>query len=163
MVTELFTRKQEEVLDIVTKYPGASVSKLAKILGVPSGTGLDRINRLEAGHWLKSSKRETVGQERRVWLLEDFPAEEAECVPVLGVKAKLMKKFSLDLLDFDILEQVKGNEPFRELAERFKEVENQMRARLERSIPAKFEVGTFQEAKALFIKLKKEAEAPLVV
>ncbi len=171
MVAELFTQAQIETFEIITEFPGISINEIAKKARVSRGTVVDRINRLEARGWLKShitrhkTKQGKIWEKRQIYLPEDCPKEEFEPVLLIDIRSKLMRKFALDELDARLLEQVKGDEPPRELAERFRVLENQIKLRIQTSIPTKFEVATefriatFQGAKTLFLELMK-APAP---
>ncbi len=136
---------QKAILEVVEKYPGLSIKEFASKLRKSFYVIWNNVNVLEYRlGLLESCKRKGV---RQVYLKNRAP----------------MGKFALDELEVRLLEEVNGDEPFQELAEKFKVVANQIEARIERSIPFKFEVVTFGEAKANFLKYKKETATLSVV
>ena len=64
--------------------------------------------------------------------------------------------FSLDELEFRLLEEIEANDPPKNAASKLGALIRQVEVRMEESIPNKFEVKSFGEAKTLFQKRKRE-------
>lgn len=155
-----FKPVQKLILAVIIKYDGRlTIAEVAKKFEISVNVVHYHIIILER---LGLIGRVKAGKKKILFSLASEPKNNGKTLEKTEVDCELMERFNLDALDFRLLDEVNGDESFQELAEKFKVVANQIEARIERSLPAKFEaatkfeVVTFPEAKAIFLKYKKE-------
>ena len=136
---------REEVLRLVRQNDGKlSVSDVKARLGNPDVACSSMVDYMEFNSKVIYTKK--IGTKRMLFL--NRRTQAADGVPLTEVDCGLMARFNLDILDFKILEAPESESSYG-LADRLKVLENQVVARVERSIPLKFKVAKFQEAQEI--------------
>lgn len=155
------TKIQKEIMVAMNGYPnGLSFKQLAEKLQRPVNTIYDNVKIIERYGLLQAPHR--IGKQKYVYPNE-VSAEENERSGLTEVDVALMRQFNLDRLELRILKEVRAGKSSWEVARKLGELQTHIEARMERSIPAKFEVEALGEAKKIFSRRKKELKAPLAV
>ena len=132
---------QEKVIDLVKQHNGLlSITKIANALGESVNIIYPIIKLLESEPGLLKTQK--IGKERIVFL--SFKTDRT--------RENLMRELSIDKLELRILEEVEEDESPQEAAKKLDALFTQVAARMETSIPVKFGVEEFKEAKRKFKK-----------